>query len=229
MTIVDDKEEQIPPEVRIVVRPIGSALPLGFFAFAVGSVLIGALDLKWIPKEDIRTLVFMLLGYVAPLEILASILAYFARDTGTGTTMAVFGGSWVVIALQLLVYGNEPSSTTMGIFMATAAVVILAIASTTVSTKPLMSVFLLLAALRYVLSAYVQFGGERVADVAVGTIGLLVGALAVYGGLALLVEDVRQRTILPVFRRGSARQSLEGALGEQLERVRHEAGVRQQL
>ena len=50
-----------------------------------------------------------------------------------------------------------------------------------------------------------------------------------YGGLALLFEDVLQETRLPVFRRGAARSALEGDLREQLRRLDGEAGVRQQL
>jgi hypothetical protein len=41
--------------------------------------------------------------------------------------------------------------------------------------------------------------------------------------------DANQRTIIPLFRRGKAKQSLEGSLAEQLQRIEGEAGVRSQL
>lgn len=53
--------------------------------------------------------------------------------------------------------------------------------------------------------------------------------LSIYCGLAFLMEDVNQRTILPLLRRGTARQSLEGDLGDQFQRIEREAGVRNQL
>lgn len=50
-----------------------------------------------------------------------------------------------------------------------------------------------------------------------------------YGGLAFGLEDVQQRTVLPLFRRGAARDAIEGSLEEQLRGLATEAGVRQQL
>jgi hypothetical protein len=58
---------------------------------------------------------------------------------------------------------------------------------------------------------------------------LVLFVLAVYGGLALGFEDIARRAVLPVFRRGAAATAIEGSLGEQLERIESEPGVRQQL
>jgi hypothetical protein len=51
----------------------------------------------------------------------------------------------------------------------------------------------------------------------------------VYGGLALLLEDGAQRTVLPLGRRDRARTSLEGDLGHQIEQAESEPGIRRQL
>ena len=42
-------------------------------------------------------------------------------------------------------------------------------------------------------------------------------------------EDVMQKTVLPLFRRGSSKESIEGTLQDQLRGVGQEAGVRQAL
>ena len=44
-----------------------------------------------------------------------------------------------------------------------------------------------------------------------GWIGVPLAAFALYGGLALLLEDSASETVLPLGRRGRARTSLEGA------------------
>jgi hypothetical protein len=49
-----------------------------------------------------------------------------------------------------------------------------------------------------------------------------------YGGLALGLEDVKQREVLPLFRRGVASEAFEG-YEQQLERLEAEAGVRHAL
>jgi succinate-acetate transporter protein len=40
---------------HIMVRPLGSPLPLGCFAFGVGTVLLAALELKWVPARESET------------------------------------------------------------------------------------------------------------------------------------------------------------------------------
>ncbi len=62
-----------------------------------------------------------------------------------------------------------------------------------------------------------------------GIIGCVIFAISLYGGLALALEDVQHRTVLPFGRRGEARNAIEGDLGEQIGPVEKEAGVRKQL
>ena len=59
--------------------------------------------------------------------------------------------------------------------------------------------------------------------------GCAIFLLSLYGGLALSLEDVQYRTVLPFGRRGEARQAIEGELGEQVGPLEKEAGVRKQL
>lgn len=228
-----DGEQEIGADLssrlRIFVRPMASALPLGFFAFAVGTVLLSAVELKWIPPGESKIVAALVLAYVAPLELLAAIFAFLSRDTGTGTTMAIFGAGWIALALQYLLLGTEATTTAMGVFMIQDSLAILALGVVSFSAKPMMAGILFFAAVRFLLSACVQFGAGSVLGIAAAAIGLLVGLLAVYGGLALLLEDIKQKAVLPVFRRKDAQRSIEGSLDEQLSRVLHEAGVRQQL
>jgi short-subunit dehydrogenase len=56
-----------PSITRIVLRPLGSPLPLGFFSFAVGTVLLGCRELGWVAPRETTTLAVILLAFVAPL------------------------------------------------------------------------------------------------------------------------------------------------------------------
>ena len=74
-----------------------------------------------------------------------------------------------------------------------------------------------------------ELGGSHGVERAGGVLAVVICAIALYGGIALLIEDVRQETVLPLGRVGASKRSLEGDLGEQLARLDKEAGVRQQL
>ena len=75
---------------------------------------------------------------------------------------------------------------------------ILILAGTAITGKSFLGFLLILSAVRFLLSACVQFGAGQAVNVTAGAVGLLLGAVAIYGGLALLLEDFHQNTILPL-------------------------------
>jgi hypothetical protein len=86
-----------------------------------------------------------------------------------------------------------------------------------------------LAFFRYGLNGIYELTSSAGLQTASGIIGCLIFALSLYGGLALALEDVQHRTVLPFGRRGEARDAIEGDLGNQVGPVGKEAGVRKQL
>jgi hypothetical protein len=214
---------------RIVLRPLGSSLPLGFFAFATGTVLLSLLELRWMPLSEGKTLAVFLLAFVAPLELLAGIFGFLSRDAASGTAMSIFGCSWVALSVSLLISGPAAKTTVAGVFMIMVSLALIALAIPALKAKPLLAIILILAVARFLLAAAVDLGAGSAVSMASGATGLLIGAMAVYGGAALLLEEVEQKTVLPTFRTGPAKESLEGSLFDQLQRVEKDAGVRQQL
>lgn len=213
---------------RIVLRPIGSALPLGFFAFGIGMLLLGCSAIGWIPVLEQKDVGMLLMSFVFPLELVAMIIAFLARDTLGATTLGLFTTSW--LALGWADFSSPPGSRsiTLGIYLfgfATAAL-LLALMSTT--GKPFFSVLLGAAVARMVLSGVYEIGGAHEWLKISGGFGIALAALAMYGGTALGLEDARQRQLLPLFRRGGAQRAFQG-YESQLERLEAEPGVRQQL
>ena len=88
---------------RIMLRPVASSLPPGFLAFGVGTVLLTALKLHWVPLPQTRSLMLLVLvlAFVAPLEILAGVFAFLARDSGAATGLTLLGAAWA--------YGSDHS------------------------------------------------------------------------------------------------------------------------
>jgi succinate-acetate transporter protein len=223
---------ELAPEAitRIMLRPVASSLPLGFLAFGTGTILLTALELQWAPLAQGKTLMLIVLAFVAPLEALAGIFAFLARDSGAATALAMLGAAWTAVALAVL--GGPPgqTSTALGIFLLTLATMMLVLSAGALRSKPLFGVLLMLGACRFALTGLYQaaVGGTLLERIS-GWIGLPLVAFAVYGGLALLLEDGAQQTVLPLGRRGRARTSLEGDLGHQIEQAETEPGIRRQL
>ena len=214
---------------RIVIRPLGSGLPLGFFSFAVGMLLLAAQGIGWIPVSDVPNAGLMLITFVAPLEFLAAVIAFFARDTIGATTLGVFSGSWFASGWAL--YTSTPGSTSasFGFFLAGFGTAVFMLAIVSAPAKPLFTVILLGSTARMGFDSGYELTARHWILVAAGWTAFCLFLLAIYGGLALALEDTQRRDVLPVFRRGAARQALRGSLEDQLERLESDPGVRQQL
>ena len=221
----EDEQQKM---VRVTVRPIASALPLGCFAFGIGNVLLSAFSLHWLPMAESSLVASILLAFVAPLELIPCILAYLARDTGGATAMGIFAMSWVIQALELLHSPAQPPSRTAALFLALLALCLVILTLASLPGKPLLCVLLSIACLRSLAASSVAFGAHALAPTA-AVLGLLLATFAFYSGLGFLLEDVRGTSLPMTFRRGAAKAAMEGDMHQQIERIFTEAGVRQQL
>lgn len=102
------EEAQLGAPVRIMLRPLASPLPVGFFAFAIGSFLFSTLELTWVAESQSRQLAIIMIVFVAPLELLASVLAFWARDAGGATALGLFGATWATVGTITLISAVRP-------------------------------------------------------------------------------------------------------------------------
>jgi succinate-acetate transporter protein len=219
----------IHPQVRVVVRPYGSSIPLGFFAFGIGMFLYAALDAPWIKATQGHSIGLLLAGFVAPLELVATIFAFLARDTVAAATLGLFAGSWFVGGLTTMQAKPGVLDPAVGYFLIAFTVVVLLLAAAAVLGKPFIAVLLFVSAVRGLLSAAYELGVGQTWNHIAGWLALAIFCVAMYGGIAFLLEDALGHTVLPLGRRGGSREAVEGGLSDQLRGLEDEAGVRHTL
>jgi succinate-acetate transporter protein len=211
------------------VRPYGSAVPLGFFAFGIGMFLYAAIDAPWVKQTDAHSIGLLLAGFVAPLEVIATIFAFLARDTVAAATLGLFAGSWFVGGLTTMQAKPGVLDAGVGYFLIAFTIVVLLLGGAAILGKPFISVLLFISAARGLLSAIYQLGGGARWNHIGGWLALVIFVVAMYGGIAFLLEDALGKTVLPLGRRGGSREAIEGSLGDQLRGLEDEAGVRHTL
>ncbi|WP_084704413.1 GPR1/FUN34/YaaH family transporter [Phaeacidiphilus oryzae] len=214
---------------RIMLRPVASSLPLGFLAFGVASTLLTCLQLHWVEVGSSHQLALLALVFAVPLELLAAVFAFLARDAGAACALSVFAGVWAGTSLLLATGTPGKPSPVMAVFLLTMVPVMLLLFVAALQGKPLFAALLLLGAVRFVLTGAYEAGAPAAVQTVAGWFGVALGVFALYGGLALILEDGASRTVLPLGRRGHARTSLQGRLSDQLRDTAREAGVRRQL
>src|SRR5919198_791588 len=156
----DGKRFETPPrsQTTIVLRPIGSGLPLGFFSFGIGMLILGCQAIGWIPVGEQHDGGMILMAFVFPLELVATIFAFLARDTLGATTLGLFTTSWLTLGWTQLASPPGQTSVTVGIYLFGFATAVLLLATLSTLGKPFFSVLLSLAASRMILSGLYEVG-----------------------------------------------------------------------
>jgi succinate-acetate transporter protein len=214
---------------RIVLRPMGNPLPLGFLALAAATLLVSGLQLAWLKPSDGQAVALILIAFVFPLQLLSSIFGFLGRDVVAGTGMGVLAGSWLSIALVSLTSPPATTSDALGLFLLAAAVAMLVSATAATTSKLVPAAVLATTALRFATTGAYQLTAGAAWKHVAGLVGLGLCALAVYESLAMALEDAVHRTSLPLGRRRGGRDALAGEPSDQVASVEHAAGVRQQL
>jgi succinate-acetate transporter protein len=224
-----DSKRGVEDVTRIVLRPLASPLPLGFFAFGVGSVLQSALQFGLIPQSEVQNLALLFGVFVFPLELLAALLAYPSRETVAATILSIIAFSWLGAAVVTYTVAPDATSPSLGILYLAISLILLLLGGVGALGKPLLASVMFLAFFRYGLNGLYELLALGWMQTASGAIGCAIFAVSLYGGLALSLEDTMHRTVLPFGRRGEARQAFEGGLSEQVGSIEQEAGIRKQL
>lgn len=215
---------------RVVVRPYANPLPLGFFSFGIGMVVLAGIGLGVVePGPPVRAAGLLLAAFVFPLEFLAAVMAFLTRDTGAATALGLFATSWLGLGLLHVLAPAQQTSTAVGMFLAAFAVMLMPVAVAGFMGKTLLGMVLTVSSLRAALAAAFQLGAPQALETANAAAAFTLFALSVYAGAAFLVEDMRQQTVLPILRRGEARRALTDELAGQYGRLPLEPGVRRQL
>ncbi len=191
-------------------------------------LLLGCSALGWIPVSEQRQVGMMLIAFVFPLELLATVVAFLARDTLGATTLGLFTTSWLALGWADLSSPPGTTSVTIGVYLFGFATVALLLALMATAGKPFFTFLLACATARMVLSGVYETGGGHEWYRVAGGVGIALAALAMYGGTALALEDAKHQEVLPLFRRGAADEAFQG-YELQLDRLQSEPGIRQQL
>lgn len=218
-----------PSHATVMMRPMGTPLPLGLTGLAIASLVFSGIDLGWIPGAQGHDAAIVVLASAVPLQTLACVFALPARDGPTAGTNALLAATWTAYCVVRLGTPAGASSPALGLQLLVAGPLLIGMASAQGLGKPFIGAAVALAGARFVISGVSELSGAVGWQDAAGALGLAVAAIAAYAVVALELEDAQDRQVLPTFRREQARRALEGNEASQLEGVEHEAGVRRQL
>jgi len=204
-----------PAVTRVMLRPVASPLPLGFLALALATVPFTAVQLGWVPPTEARVAAIGALAATVPLQLLASVFGFLARDVVAATGMGVLAGTWGTVGLVTVTSPPGSTSPGLGVLLLTAGVCML-VPAVSAGAKLVPATVMTLAAVRFAVTGAYELTASAGWKATAGWVGLLLGAVAVYAALALALESTQGRTVLPLGRRAPAEPAGEPGVRPQL-------------
>jgi uncharacterized protein len=226
----DEGDVEALERTSIVLRAYASPLPLGLFAFAIGNVLLSVAHLGGFSPADVRVVMVMLATFIALPQFLAAVLGFLTREPLVATLLGLLAVTWPTDVVVQQYTGAVTSPPRGALFLALAGVLVL-MALPGLTAKPLFSAVVLAAALRFAAGGVYDLTASTAWERVSGVVAAVVALGAAYLAVALVTEDVRHRTVLPVGRVGGteSRSAMEAGLAAQASSLPQEAGVRAQL
>jgi succinate-acetate transporter protein len=186
---------------QVFLRPLANPLPLGFLALAAATLLVSGLQLEWLQPSDGMDVGLILIAFVFPLQLVASVFGYLARDAVAGTGMGILSGTWLSVGLVMLTSPAGSTSDALGLFLLVAGLAMLVPATAAASGKLVAVAVLGTTALRFACTGMYELTGSKTWEDIAGVVGLVLFAIAVYAALAMALEEARRTTVLPTGRR----------------------------
>ena len=209
----------------VMLRPIASGLPFGFFGLVIAASVVGAQAYGFLPASAGRAVGLLLLSTVM-LQMIGGISCILARDVISASFMLVFSAVWLGTALDYIVLPQH-ALLVLGVwYLGLAPVIGCLIVSGT--SKLALSMVPMVGLPTFVVTAIWLLDGGRPGALgqAAGVMSWALAGAGLYAGFALLLEDARRRTVIPTMRRGPMKEAFTGDFASQLTNVEHEAGVR---
>jgi succinate-acetate transporter protein len=200
---------------RVVLRPLATPLPLGFLALALATTMFSAVQLGWIPPTEGRIAGITALFATVPLQLLAAVIGFLARDPVAATGMGVLTGTWAVVGLTTVTSPPGAVSKGLGVFLLVAGASML-VPAVSAGAKLVPGAVMAMAGVRFAVTGGYHLTASAGWRTAAGWIGLGLGVLAFYAALALELEGASGRAVLPLGRRAPAEPAGEPGVRSQL-------------
>lgn len=189
--------------VNSVTEKLANPAPLGLMGFGMTTVLLNLHNAGFLHELDTMILAMGLM-YGGLAQILAGVMEFRRGNTFGLTAFCSYGLFWWSLVALLLMptlpffNGQVPSDSSMaayffmwGLFTA------MMFFGTLKSNRALQFVFISLAVLFFMLTAYKLTGNSAIQTVA-GYEGVICGLSAVYLSLAVVINEAHGKTLLPI-------------------------------
>jgi succinate-acetate transporter protein len=174
--------------------------PLGLFGFAVSTWMLCMFNVKWFGLDTFPLMMSTAFVFGGAAQFLAGLLEYPRGNTFGFVAFCSYGSFWFAFATFLMVFGGKGPLTYLGAWLVVWAVFTFALWIATLKmagSRVLQLVFLTLW-IAFLLLGLSHLLNMDILHTTGGYIGLLTAVLAFYLAAAQVINEVSDKTVLPV-------------------------------
>lgn len=184
-----------------IVDKTANPAPLGFTGLGLSAVLLSLSYIGVYPVESMIVSMAIFLGGFA--QVFAGVMAWKKGDVFAGTAFSAFGLFWFSLAGLIIMPAMGWAEASSGIAMAAYLFIwgvytfVMLIITMKIGVRALQFVFVTLFIL-FMLLAVVQATGNMGLLVIAGYVGLIMGLGSLYTALAMVMNEIHGKTIVPL-------------------------------
>lgn len=173
--------------------------PLGLFAFAVTLIMLSMFNVGWFGIDTFPLMMSTAFAFGGTGLFLAGLMEYPRGNTFGLVAFCSYGAFWWAFALFLMVFGGKGPLTYLGAWLVVwgAYTVVLWFATLKVGTVVLQLTFLTLW-IAFFLLGLSHLLKMDILHTTGGYVGMVSALLAFYLGSAGVINEVHEKTILPI-------------------------------
>lgn len=183
----------------VALRPIGTAVPLGFVALTVATASFASVELGWIGPLQSRVVALGVIVFAVPLQTIACVVGFLGRDSVVATANGILAGTWAAVSLVSILRPFPKTHPGLGALLVASGSVLL-ISALGAGAKPVAGLVLLTSSGRFVVTGVYELTGSLAWKPVAGWWGIALAIVAFYAAMAFELEGAYGRTILPTGR-----------------------------
>jgi succinate-acetate transporter protein len=182
---------------------IANPAPLGLMGFGLTTVLLSSINAGLLPAGGEPVVIPLAMAFGGTAQIIAGLMEFKTGNVFGATAFTSYGAFWWWFALLILLGGNHvldlsAAGSTIGVCLLLWGVFTLGLwVSTFRLSRLLFAIFLTLWIAFFLLGGGAVLGNPTL-HLLGGWVGLLCGALAMYGSFALVANATYGKEVVPV-------------------------------
>ncbi len=165
--------QAVAARTRIVLRPLGSPLPLGLLAVAPAGLLLSCLQIGAFAQAEGKTVALIVFAFAVPLELIAAVLCFLARDTLGGSGLGIFAGAWLASGTVLLSTSPGATSPAFGVFLLAISAAMIILVASAAGGKAGTAVVMVAGSARFLLAGLFELTGSIGVEHAAAIVGFV--------------------------------------------------------